>query len=336
MGRPTQREIARRLGLSPATVSLALRDSPMIAEATRDLVRKAVAEAGYVPNVAASALRTGRTRIVGVSFHNIAHQFFAEMLIAIEDALAEDGVAVFINNHDEDPDLLSRFVGSIASHGAEALIVAPTPYATAEMFAPLRAQGVPVIYVGRHVRGDDAADRVVNADALAMERAVARLVETGRRRIALIGGAPGTTVSDDRAEGFRRAVEAAGQDWSDDLWVVCRPRLLEGADAARRAMALRPRPDGIVCFNDLVAFGAMNVLRRMGLEPGRDVGVVGVGGTDEAAAFYPSLTTVSDNPVRIGRQAAAILRERLADPDAPPRHVTLDPVLVIRESCGGA
>jgi LacI family transcriptional regulator len=336
MGRPTQREIARRLGLSPATVSLALRDSPMIAEATRELVRQAVAEAGYVPNVAASALRTGRTRIVGVSFHNIAHQFFAEMLIAIEDALAEDGVAVFVNNHDEDPELLARFVTSIASHGAEALIVAPPPFCAPEMFAPLRAQGAPVIYVGRHVPGDDAADRVINADALAMERAVGRLVETRRRRIVLLGGAPGTTVADERAVGFRRALEAAGLGWREEQWVTFRPRLLEGADGLRQAMAMDPRPDGIVCFNDLVAIGALNALWRLGLTPGRDVGVVGVGGTEEAAALFPALTAVSDNPARIGRQAAEILRERLANPFAPPRHITLDPVLVIRESCGGA
>ncbi|MEM1345960.1 MAG: LacI family DNA-binding transcriptional regulator, partial [Pseudomonadota bacterium] len=85
--RPTQREIAQSLGLSPATVSLALKDSPMIAAETRALVRAALHEAGYVPNVAAASLRTGRTRIVGVSFHNIAHQFFAEMLIAIEETL---------------------------------------------------------------------------------------------------------------------------------------------------------------------------------------------------------------------------------------------------------
>ena len=146
MGRPTQREIARRLGLSPATVSLALRDSPMIAEATRELVRQAVAEAGYVPNVAASALRTGRTRIVGVSFHNIAHQFFAEMLIAVEERLGAAGVVLFLNNHGEDLGNFRRFVESLAAYGADGLLVSPPPEATVATLEPIRRLGAPVVY----------------------------------------------------------------------------------------------------------------------------------------------------------------------------------------------
>lgn len=333
--RPTQRQIAARLGLSPATVSLALRDSPMIAEATRELVREAMRAAGYVPNVAAAALRTGRTRIVGVSFHNIAHQFFAEMLIAIEERLAAEGVAVFINNHGEDPESLARFVETLASYGAEGLIVSPPPHVTAEVLRPLRDRGVPVVYVSRHIRGDEAADRVLNADRLAMRRAGGRLIGLGHRRIVLIGGQPGTTVAEDRVAGFRAELEAAGIGWDDALWLRCRPRLIEGAEAARRALAMVPRPTGFVCFNDLVAFGTMNALRAAGIEPGRNAGVVGIGGTEEAAAFHPSLTTVLDNPAKIGRMAAELLETRLADPDGPPRHETLDPRLIIRESCGG-
>ncbi|PIP95897.1 MAG: hypothetical protein COW75_11745 [Rhodobacterales bacterium CG18_big_fil_WC_8_21_14_2_50_71_9] len=336
MARPTQRQIAEQLGLSPATVSLALRDSPMIAEATRALVRAAVAKAGYVPNVAASGLRTGRTRIIGVSFHNIAHQFFAEMLIAIEETLADQGVAVFINNHGENPASLERFVVSLAAHGAEGLIVSPPPHVAPEIFAPLRSGGAPVVYVSRRLLEDDAADWVINADAVAIRRAVDRLIETGRRRLMLLCGALGTTVAQDRGDGFRMALEAHGLPWSPDLWIQRRPIMAQGADAAREAMARKPAPDGLVCFNDLVALGAMNALRALGLEPGRDVGVVGVGGTDEAAAFHPGLTTVLDNPARIGRLAAEMLRDRIEHPGAPPRHVVLDPRLVIRESCGGA
>lgn len=331
--RPTQRQIAEKLGLSPATVSLALRDSPMIAGETRRLVREAVEAAGYVRNAAASALRTGRTRIVGVSFHNIAHQFFAEMLIAIEDAFSQAGIAVFINNHGENPASLQRFVANLAAYGAEGLLVSPPPFTDPGVFAPLREGGAPLVYVSRHLEGDDAADRVINADAQAIGRAVARLVDVGRRRLVLLGGAAGTTVAAARAEGFREGLAAANLEWRPDMWLQCRPRLQEGAATARAAMARAPAPDGLVCFNDLVAFGAMNSLRALGFEPGRGVGLVGIGGTDEAAAFFPPLTTVHDNPVRIGQLAAGMLLARLENPAAPPAHVTLEPKLVIRESC---
>lgn len=333
--KPTQREIAARLGLSTATVSLALRDSPMIAAETRRLVRETIAETGYVYNVAAAALRTGRTRIVGVSFHNIAHQFFAEMLIAIEETLAAAGTAVFINNHGEDPESFARFLDSLAAYGADGLIVSPPPHVTVEAIRSIRERGVPIVYTSRHIRDDEVADRVVNADELAMRRAAGRLIELGHREIVLLGGQTGTTVAEDRAAGFRVELEAAGLPWRDALWVQCRPRLLEGAEAARLALELAPQPTGFVCFNDLVAFGAMNAVRAAGLEPGRDVGVVGIGGTEEAAAFYPALTTVLDNPAKIGRMAAELLLERIADPSMPPRHLTLEPKLVVRESCGG-
>jgi LacI family transcriptional regulator len=142
-------------------------------------------------------------------------------------------------------------------------------------------------------------------------------------------------VAEDRVAGFRGKLEEAGIPWSETLWLQCRPRLLEGRAAAQAALDLDPRPTAFVCFNDLVAFGAMNALRASGLEPGRDVGVVGIGGTDEAMAIHPALTTVSDNPANIGAIAAETLLNRLSDPQAPPRHIMLEPKLVIRESCGG-
>jgi LacI family transcriptional regulator len=307
----------------------------MIASETRRIVREAIAETGYVYNITAAALRTGRTRIIGVSFHNIAHQFFAEILIAIEETLSAAGVAVFINNHGEDPESLARFIGSLAAYGADGLIVSPPPHVTVEVLRPISERGVPIVYTSRHIRGDDAADRVVTADKLAMRRAAGRLIELGHRNLVLLGGQPGTSVAEDRVAGFRGKLEEAGIPWSETLWLQCRPRLLEGRAAAQAALDLDPRPTAFVCFNDLVAFGAMNALRASGLEPGRDVGVVGIGGTDEAMAIHPALTTVSDNPANIGAIAAETLLNRLSDPQAPPRHVVLEPKLVIRESCGG-
>lgn len=333
--RPTQREIARRLGLSPATVSLAMNDSPMIAAETRRLVRAAMVEAGYVPNAVAASLRTGRSRIVGVSFHNIAHQFFAEMLIAAEQRLDAAGAVLVLNNHGDDPANFARFVETLAAYGADGLLASPPRGADSDLLGPIRRQGAPVVYVSRRIRGDPWADWVVNDDETAMALAAGRLIDLGHRRLVLLGGEPGTTVAEDRVKGFRTTLEAAGIAWHDDFWLRCRPRLVEGAAAARTALARSPRATAYVCFNDLVAFGAMSALRAEGVQPGRDVGVVGIGGTAEAAAFFPSLTTVLDNPANIGRIAAETLLMRIADPDGAPVWEKLDPKLVVRESCGG-
>lgn len=332
--RPTQRQIAEQLGLSPATVSLALRDSPTIASETRALVRDAVRTAGYVPNAFAASLRTGRSRIVGVSFHNIAHQFFAEMLIAIEDTLQAQGAAVFLNNHAEDPLSFSRFIETLAAYGADGLIVSPPLHVTKEALAPIRARGIPVVYLSRRIGDDLEADWVVNDDAEAMRLATRRLVTLGHRRIVLVGGRAGVNTADDRLAGFRTALEETGVAWHNDAWAPCPPRLIEGAAATLDVMGRAQPPTGLVCFNDLVAFGAMNALRSLGLEPGVDVAMVGIGGTDEAAVYHPGLTTVLDHPAKLGRRAAELLSERLDHPEAPPRHVVFPPKLVIRASCG--
>lgn len=307
----------------------------MISAETRRLVEEAIAESGYVRNASAASLRTGRSRIIGVSFHNIAHQFFAEMLIAIEETLGSAGIAIFLNNHGEQADSFTRFVRSLAAHGAEGLLVSPPPGAEVGLLAPLKRQGVPIIYVSRRIEEDDAADWVVNADHTAMVRATRRLIELGHRRLALLGGQDGTTVARDRLDGFRLALGDAGIPIEPLPWFPCRPRLMEGARQARAALAQEPAPTAFVCFNDLVAFGAMNAIRALGKEPGRDVAVVGVGGTDEAAAYHPALTTVLDNPAKIGHLAAETLLERLETPDGPPRRIMLDPRLMVRESCGG-
>ncbi|MEM9199623.1 MAG: LacI family DNA-binding transcriptional regulator [Pseudomonadota bacterium] len=335
MARPTQRQIAAELGLSPATVSLALRGSPMIAEETRALVRDAVARAGYVPNAAAASLRTGRSRIVGVSFHNIAHQFFAEMLIAIEEVLAGNGAAVFINNHGDDPERFARFVDTLAAYGADGLIASPPLHTTTAALDPIRKRGVPVVYASRWITGDSQADRVLNDDRAAMHQATRRLIDLGHRHIVLIGGRPGVNTADDRLAGFMAALSEAGLAWQEALWLQTSPRLLEGAAATAQVLARDPRPTGIVCFNDLVAFGALNAVRKAGLEPGADVAIVGIGGTQEAAAYHPALTTALDNPAKLGWRAAELLIARLDEPNAPPRHEVFAPKLVIRESCGG-
>lgn len=331
--RMTQKQLADRLGLSTATVSLAMRDSPMIAEETRRLVRKAMEESGYVYNVAAGSLRTGRTRIVGVSFHDIVHPFFAEIMAGIEDRLSESGIAVFINNHGDDTVRLGRFVDSLRAHGADGIILSPALGTTAEMLEPLREAGAAIVFISRYLPGFDA-DFVGNADVAGMQTAVRHLLSLGHRRVVMLGGIPGTTTGDNRLAGFRRALIAAGIRWQDDLYLPGPAKRLVGAELTHRALAMKQRPTAFACFNDLVAFGALNAIRAAGLTPGEDIAVVGIDDSEEAKGSYPPLTTVSNLPGQIGATAAGLLLDRIADPAAPFQHIAIEPTLTIRDSCG--
>lgn len=330
--RVTQRQLATQLGLSTATVSLAMRNNPSIAKSTRETVQKAMVDAGYVHHAAAASLRTGLSGIVGVSFHNIVHPFFSEMLVAIEDHLSQSGRAVFINNHRDEPEALNRFITSLRLHRADGLIVSPALGTTPEMLAPLRTSGQAIVFVSRYLK-DYEADFVGNADVAGMQRATEHLTALGHRHIVMLGGIPETSSFENRLAGFRRSLLAAGINWDESLCLPGSAKRITGRALVQKALERSPQPTAFACFNDLIAFGAMNGLHAAGLRPGRDVAVVGIDDTEEAEVSFPALTTVSNHPHLIGTKAAQLLISRLENPDAPYETIAVEPEITVRESC---
>ena len=310
-----------------------MRDSPMIAKETKRLVREAIEEAGYVPNAAAAALRTGRTGIVGISFHNVAHQFFAEILNAIEDVLAPKGWAVFLGNHREDPERFSRFVSRLTAYGADGLIASPPAGADPSVLDDFVATGAPLIFAARYLRGYKS-DRATLDDACALRKLIAHLHGLGRRRIVMIGGMPGTSVAEDRVRGFREQLAADGVAWTDAHWLPGPPTAMDGFELAAAALKRDPKPDALIAFNDLVAEGALSQMYDQGLKPGEAVALVAVGVDRTAELMRPRVTMTSNNPEEIGLRAAELLLRRLEQPKAAIEEIDVPTVLTVRDSCG--
>ena len=333
--RLTQKEIANRLGVSVATVSLALSNSPLVAAETRNKVLQAAKEDGYLRNRAAVSLRTGSTKIIGISFHDIVHPFFAEMLAEMERQFAESGEAIFLNNHDDDREKQARFVDSLREHGADGLIVSPALGSTDQDFRDFASSGGAVVTIVRHI-AEGCFDHVVNDDFECMHIAVNHLISLGHRDIIMLGGLPGTSTADGRFAGFTAAMAKLDPtvNWRD-AWYPGPAKRVEGVRLTLEAFdQAKTRPTGIVCLNDLVAFGAMAALSTMGLKAGRDVAVIGIDDSDEAAASHPALTTVSNKSSELASEAIRLMRRRQTAPHAPQKSVKLSPKLIIRESCG--
>ena len=330
----TQKTIAKALGVSVATVSLALRNSPLIQASTRERVISYAGEVGYLQNLTATALRTGRTRIMGVGFHDIVHPFFSSMLAAIEARLSSEGEAIFINSHDDVLERQSRFVRSLQEYKADGLILSPALGTTEQDLKAFCSSGVVVLIVRSIL--ETTLDYVVNDDPQCMGIATSHLLELGHTRIIMLGGKPGTTTADGRYQGFVEAMSAAGHNPERSAWIDGPSKRLE-AFATIKALwdTDAVKPTAIACFNDLVAFGAMSALAELGLEVGRDIAVVGIDDTDEAQVSSPPLTTVTNNAKILGRTAVDILRRRLADPECPPMQERLTPYISIRRSCCG-
>lgn len=327
--RPTQKQIAEKLGLSAATVSLALRDNPVVAKATRDLVQQAMQEAGYVRNIAAASLRTGRSNIIGVSLDTVTHGFFADMLVAIERALEPSGAVILINNHEGDVEKLDRFISTLATYGADALMVSPPPETTVPAMERAEKHGMPVLYLGQQVEGAGAADLVAMDDYAAGRMAADHLLAMGYGRLCLVGA----SCTKARVAGFRAALEQAGVSWEQALWVPCDdPVVGLNAVLAREG---DERPTGIICADDLTSRAACATLRAAGIEPGAEIGLAGIGSERGREFTVPLLTMVCGDTQALGRLGAETILSRLENPDAPPCRIILDPKLMPGETSGG-
>jgi len=331
--RLTLRDLAEHAKVSPATVSLVLRKSPLVAEATRKRVLETMRELGYVYNRGAASLRTQRTQTVGVSMNELVNPYFAELTAAIERALTKVGRTVFLSNANEDPARQDEFVETMREYNADGLVVCPVQGSEPASLARLRKLGMPCVLISRNLPGS-GLDYAGNDHRRGMFLATEHLISLGHRRVALVGGTQRTATGVERREGYLQALGAYGIAEEATLMLPGPPTRNFGFDAIRKLLALKKPPTGAVCFNDVIAFGVMLGLRQQGLEPGRDFAVVGYDDLQEAALWTPALTTVAVQSTQIGEAAAQLLLDRLENVDAPRREVVLQPSLVVRESSG--
>ncbi len=333
-GKVTLSTIAEKLGVSTATVSLALRDSPLVADTTRERIKEAAASSGYIYNRRAASLRTSRSGIIGVLVPDIMNPFFAEILLGIEEELGLNRQTFFLCNHRDEQTVQKNFLETLLQFGADGVILAPAIGTTAEDIKSIEATGMPVVMVARWVTGSRAP--VFRGDDKKGAYMVTRhLIELGHRRIAFIGGKRETSTGHDRREGYLAALEQAGLEADPALQMGSERTRRAGYDCARNLFKNDlNKATAVVCFNDLLAIGAMSGLRSLGLEPGRDIAVTGYDDIAEAEISAPTLTTVWNGQQEAGRLAARAMLRILSGEDVHDEDRLILPELKIRDSSG--
>jgi LacI family transcriptional regulator len=331
--RVSLKDVARHAGVSTGTVSMVLNAKPSVAAKTRTHVQQVIDELGYVYDRSGAQLRSRRTGIVGVSICNLANPYFAEITVGIDEALGELRLSQVLGHCGESVVQQAKFLNTAREHNVEGLVVMPAVGTPHRLIEDILAWHIPVVLVSRYVAGTatDYAGLDNHAGSLL---ATEHLLALGHERIAYVGANARTSTGRDRLRGYRSALRAAGTAPIPDLVCHCDATREQGYIEAMALMAHRERPTAIVCFNDLVAFGVMLGLRKLGLEPGRDCSVVGADDVAEAALWQPGLTTVAGHPGMIGLAAGRLLRQRLAAPARPPERILLQPELVVRGSSG--
>lgn len=331
--RPTIIDVAKKAGVSKSTVSLVLRNSPTIRAETREIVRKAMVEIGYVYNRSAANMRSSNAGLVGLIINDLRNPFFTEFATSFQMALAQKGYATVIANTDEDGELQDQVISSVIEHGVSALIVSSAYGGSPTTFDAIQRAGVPALQILRKV--DERLDLfpLIAPDYLGGGILATRhLLDQGAQRIAFVGGLHGRTVTEERMAGYRQVLAEMGAE----------PVLLNGAatrdfgwDMAQELLENYPDVDAAVCFNDLVAIGMMNRLQALGKKAGRDFRIVGFDDIEEAAQTYPSLTSVSAGIEEIGAQAAQTVVSWLEDKEMPARETRTPVALAVRQSSGG-
>jgi len=325
--------MAEALGVSTATVSLALRDSPLVADTTRERIKEHAREIGYIYNRRAASLRTSRSGILGVVVRDIINPFYAEILGAIEDELDRSRQTFLLSNHYDQLEKQRNFIDTLLQLGADGVIMSPAIGTPASDIAMAEENGLPVVLVARSVEGADVPV-FRGDDAYGIGLATAHLISLGHTRIAMIGGTDETSTGRDRYRGYVRAMQEAGLAVRPE-WRLPGPRSKQaGFEATDAFLAMPDKPTAAVCWSDLVAIGFMNGLARAGFRPGVDISVTGYDDLEESAIATPALSTVWNGQRDVGHRAARALLDRLTGKDVKGRQELIRPELHIRQTTG--
>ncbi|WP_084958044.1 LacI family DNA-binding transcriptional regulator [Thermoactinospora rubra] len=330
---PTINTIAERAGVSIASVSRVLNGLPTRQD-TVAKVMKAAQELGYVRNAVARSLKSRRTHQIAFAMADVGNPVYLAMVRQIQPVLKAAGYRLVLHSTDavvaDEIDVLH----SLGERYVDGLIMSPIRV-TEDHLRMIATARAPVVVIGLVPDGTPVDN--VRADSHAGVRlAVDHLHGRGRRRIGFLNGPLDTVPGAARHAGYREALEACGLPYDPQLVEVGDFYREAGAKAARELLARRPDVDSLMCANDLIALGALDVLRSAGRRVPEDVAVVGMDDTELAAAAWPSLTSVDLGSAERGRVAAELMLARLADPEREHSVVTVPPRLVVRESTGGA
>jgi DNA-binding LacI/PurR family transcriptional regulator len=324
--RPTIIDVAARAGVSKSLVSLVMRGERTVSDEKRALVLAAAAELGYRPNAVARSLVRRRTNLFGVILSDLHNPFFAEVIDGVQEAAGAEGYRTIISTVNLSPAAEQRALDTLLELRVDGLILASPMFGVQSIAAASRE--LPMVLVAR--RSDvPRVDSVTNDDPTGARLVMEHLANLGHRRIAHIDGGRGAGAAE-RREGYERSMAERGL--AEFVHVVPGSYTEEGGRHGVEALlaAGGPRPTAIFVANDLAALGALAVLAERGIRVAQDVSIVGYDNTSLAALRHINLTTVDQPRPDMGREAVALLLERLAGRREAARHVLVTPTLVVR------
>jgi|SRR5579871_240046 len=325
------KDVARDLNVSVVTVSKALRDQSDISIATKKRILKRARELNYQPNWIARSLVSGRTHIIGLVVPDLMYSFFAEVAKGLSEKLRPLRYQVVISISEEDPKLEREEIDLLLARRVDGLVLATAQPPTAPgLFRTLDERKIPYVLIDRKIFGLNA-NYVGVDDEKVGEMATEHLIASGCRTIAHIRGPKiGTALG--RLAGYRKVLKRHGLLSSANLVVDGGSEDDSGYRAMRRLLAMKQPPDGVFCFNDPVAAGAVKAILEIERRIPEDIALIGVGNVHYSDQLRVPLSTVDQSSARVGRSAADLLLRLIEKRTRGIQSILLPPQLIVRDS----
>jgi LacI family transcriptional regulator len=329
------KDIARELGVSIVTVSKVLRNHEDISEATRKRVLERVKELNYRPNLAARGLVTGRSYLIGLIVPDLVHPFFAEVAKDISRGLVKKGYNLIIASSEEDRSLEKREISQMLGRRLDAIIIASCDPKPDFLAQEASKDGPPFILIDRGFHGANASFIGVD-DELIGSMATEHLIAVGCKRIAHLRG-PETSPGDGRVRGYHAALSKHGRHAPHGFVSNIHPADVgsreTGSAEMREMLKLKQRPDGIFCYNDPMAIGAMAAILEAGLRIPEDIAIIGCGNLHYDEFLRIPLSSIDQNTTEIGTRTARVTLATVESKVRPkPRSYLVEPKLITRAS----
>ena len=310
------KDLAHELGVSIATVSRALRNSPEIGQEMQMKVKELAKRLNYRPNPFAQSLRKEGPRIIGVVVPNLVTHFYAAVLDGIEDEARRAGYSVISSNSHESCEDEMRAIDNFVNLHVEGIIASVSQNTTDySHFEKVSKMGIPLVFFGRTCLPDLFSSVTANGD-VAAQKATQHLIETGSRRIAFLGGPNHLDMVKRRKHGYLEALRDNRIPIDRELVVCNRIDFDLVVEATKRLLQIENRPDAILAVNDTVTFAAFTAIKEMGLRIPEDVALIGF--TDDQHARYvtPQMSAIEDQSYKMGCVAYDLLQKSISgDPN---------------------
>jgi DNA-binding LacI/PurR family transcriptional regulator len=329
----TIKDIARELGISPSTVSRALKDHPDISLSTRKKVQEYAEENKYKPNAVALSLLQSKTNIIGVIIPELVHYFFSSVISGIEEVAFESGYQVMIFQSNEQFEREKAAVQAMMKSRVDGILISLSKQTIDfNHLQYLEKSGIPVVFFDR-ASDNIMTHKVIIDDLEGARKVVNHLIQSGRKRIAHLAGPQNLQIGINRLNGYKKALQDAGLGLDHSLIRVC-DNYDDALKITQELLELPEPPDAIFSVNDLTAAGVIQAIKKAGLSVPADISVAGFTNDRIASITEPTLTSVEQHGYQMGQEAMRLLLKRFSTKieDYSPETIIIPSTLIIRAS----